>query len=91
MSLMQSPTRVERRVLVFANLVDLAIYWVIAHDRVTWFLETIWVMLGRAIITWRWPHFTMTRLPCCLLLLHALVLISRWHICQLGSAVLAGK
>jgi hypothetical protein len=49
------------------------------------------VMLGLAIITWRWPHFTMTRLPCCLLLLHALVLISRWHICQLGSAVLAGK
>jgi len=48
-------------------------------DRVTWLMETFWVVLGipLAILTWR--RFPLTGLLCCLLALHALVLILGGH------------
>ena len=61
--------------LVATTLVALVMSGVIASDRLTWFLETIWVMLGLALIAWHWARFPLTRLLCWLLVLHALVLV----------------
>ena len=69
------PTRGERWALVVITLVALGASGVMAGDRLTWLLETIWVMVGLAAIAWYWGRFPLTRLLCWLLLLHALVLI----------------
>lgn len=72
---MRIPSRSEAWLLFAITLMALVISGVIARDRLTWLLETIWVMLGLAVITWRWSRFPLTRLLCWLLVLHALVLI----------------
>lgn len=69
------PTRSEAWSLVAITLAALAISWIIATDHLTWFLETIWAMVGLGLIAWRWSRFPLTRLLCWLLVLHALVLI----------------
>lgn len=69
------PTRSEAWLLVAITLVALAISVAIARDRLTWFLETIWAMVGLAVVAWKWQRFPLTRLLCWLLMLHALVLI----------------
>ena len=69
------PTRIERWLLAGGVVLALAVSLAIATDRLTWVLETVWVMVGLALIAWRWPHFPLTRLLCWLLALHALVLI----------------
>ena len=69
------PPRHERWLLVAIVLVALAISVSIARDRLTWFLEVVWVMVGLALVAWRWHRFPLTRLLCWLLMLHALVLI----------------
>lgn len=70
-----SPNRIERGVLIASVLLALAVSFFIAQDRLTWLLETIWVMLGLIVIAWRWKPFPLTRLLCWLLAAHALVLI----------------
>lgn len=72
---MRIPSRSERWLLVVVTLAALVISGLIARDRLTWFLETIWAMVGLAVIAWRWQRFPLTRLLCWLLMLHALVLI----------------
>ena len=57
--------------VVGALLLSLAI----AHDRLTWLLETVWVMLALPFIALKWKSFPLTRLLCWLLAAHALVLI----------------
>ncbi len=57
--------------VVAALLLSLAI----ARDRLTWLLETVWVIVALPVIAWKWKTFPLTRLLCWLLLLHALVLI----------------
>ena len=69
------PTRGERWLLVVITLVALVVSGLIAKDRLTWLLETIWAMAGLAVIAWYWGRFPLTRLLCWLLVLHALVLI----------------
>jgi putative membrane protein len=69
------PSPSERRLLVVALLLALALSCWIARDRLTWLLETVWAMVGLALVAWRWPRFPLTRLLCWLLALHALVLI----------------
>ena len=69
------PTQVERWLLVAVTLVALVLSGIIASDRLTWLLETIWAMAGLAVIAWYWHRFPLTRLLCWLLVLHALVLI----------------
>lgn len=69
------PSRGERAVLVVGTLVALAISGYVARDRLTWLLETIWVMAGLVLIAWHWRRFPLTRLLCWLLVLHAMVLI----------------
>ena len=75
MSAVRTPTPGEGRALVAAVLLALAASGVIAHDRLTWLMETIWVMAGLPLLLWAWPRFPLTRLLCWLLALHALVLI----------------
>ena len=69
------PTGAERIVLVVGVAVALAWSLLIAHDRLTWLLETVWVMAGLTLAAWRWKRFPLTRLLCWLLAAHALVLI----------------
>lgn len=69
------PARGERWCLVVATLAALIFSGIVASDRLTWLLETIWAMLGLALIAWYWGRFPLTRLLCWLLVLHALVLI----------------
>jgi len=69
------PSRAERWGLAGGTVLALVVSSWIAHDRLTWLLETVWAMVGLGIIAWRWPRFPLTRLLCWLLFLHALVLI----------------
>ena len=69
------PARIERLLLVALVLMALAVSLWVAQDRLTWMLETVWVMAGLAIVATRWSRFPLTRLLCWLLFLHALVLI----------------
>ncbi|MFI8071510.1 DUF2238 domain-containing protein [Streptomyces sp. NPDC086033] len=49
------------------------------RDRTTWFLETVWVLVGLPLIVFTWRRFPLTDLLCCLLAVHALVLIVGGH------------
>lgn len=69
------PSRIERWLLCGGVLLALAISFLIAKDRLTWFLEVIWAMVGLVLVAWNWARFPLTRLLCWLLALHALVLI----------------
>ncbi|MBO3746256.1 DUF2238 domain-containing protein [Streptosporangiaceae bacterium NEAU-GS5] len=61
--------------LAVAVLLALALSGLQPHDRLTWFLETFWVMIGLPLVVLTWRRFPLTSLLCCLLALHALVLI----------------
>ena len=69
------PGRTERIVLVGGVLLALTSSFFIALDRLTWLLETVWVLAGLVLVVWRWKPFPLTRLLCWLLAVHALVLI----------------
>ena len=69
------PGRTERWLLAGGVLLALAFSFWIARDRLTWFLEVIWAMVGLVLVAWHWKRFPLTRLLCWLLALHALVLI----------------
>ena len=45
------------------------------YDRLTWFLETVWVMVGIVLVVLTWRRFPLTTLLCCLLAVHALILM----------------
>ncbi len=69
------PTRAEARLLAGVTALALAVSFFVAKDRLTWFLEVIWAMVGLVLVAWNWARFPLTRLLCWLLALHALVLI----------------
>ena len=69
------PSQGERWLLAGVTVLALVASFLIAKDRLTWFLEVIWAVVGLTLIAWRWSRFPLTRLLCWLLLLHALVLI----------------
>ncbi len=69
------PSRGERWLLAGGVLLALLASFLITHDRLTWLLETLWVIAGLGLIARRWQRFPLTRLLCWLLLLHAMVLI----------------
>ncbi|MBX9398229.1 DUF2238 domain-containing protein [Streptomyces sp. TRM72054] len=77
-----SVTRSGRRLpLLLAALVVVALAvsaWE-PHDRATWFLETVWVIVGLPLLFLTWRRFPMTGLLCCLLAVHALVLVLGGH------------
>ncbi|MFF4795903.1 DUF2238 domain-containing protein [Streptomyces sp. NPDC001276] len=49
------------------------------RDRVTWLLETVWVIVGLSLVVLAWRRFPLTDLLCCLLAVHALVLATGGH------------
>ena len=69
------PTPPERWLLAGATVLALAASFAIAGDRLTWLLETVWAMVGLALLAWKWKTFPLTRLLCWMLFLHALVLV----------------
>ncbi|MBE8470158.1 DUF2238 domain-containing protein [Streptomyces justiciae] len=48
-------------------------------DRTTWFLETVWVLVGLPLIVLARRRFPLTDLLCCLLAVHAVVLMVGGH------------
>jgi putative membrane protein len=62
-------------VLLVLVIVALVISGINPYSRLTWVLETFWVMLGIPLVLLTWRRFPLTTLLCCLLALHALVLI----------------
>lgn len=58
-------------------LVAGALLWsaIAPTDRLTWFMEVVWVLVGLPLVMARWRRFPLTRLLCWLLAAHALVLI----------------
>ena len=69
------PTRAER--LLLLALVAGALLWsaIAPADRMTWFLEVVWVLAALPLLACSWRRFPLTRLLCWLLAAHALVLI----------------
>jgi putative membrane protein len=76
---MDRPRRVLPPVLLGLVLVALVISGIQPYDRLTWLLETVWVMVGVSIILLTWKRFPLTTLLCCLLAVHALILIVGGH------------
>lgn len=74
-SIATPPGPFERKALLGFALLALAVSGIAPKDRLTWFLETVWVMIAVPLIVWNWKRFPLTRLLCWLLLAHALVLI----------------
>lgn len=60
-------------------LLALGISFYKPYDQLTWFLETAPVMIGVVLILLSWRHFPLTPLLCCLLSVHALILILGGH------------
>ncbi|WP_316751754.1 DUF2238 domain-containing protein [Streptomyces herbicida] len=50
-----------------------------ARDRTTWFLETVWVLIGLPLVVLTWRRFPLTGLLCGLLAAHAVVLAVGGH------------
>ena len=70
-----TPTRTERWLLVAIVLGALAWSGIAPHDRLTWMLEVVWVVVGLPLVAWTWGRFPLTRLLSWLLVLHAVILI----------------
>ncbi|WP_443033586.1 DUF2238 domain-containing protein [Streptomyces sp. CA2R101] len=65
--------------LAVAVLLALALSGLQPHDRVTWVMETCWVMAGLPLLVVVWRRFPLSPLLCCLLAAHALILIVGGH------------
>ncbi len=68
-------SRAERIGLLALVAVALLVSGIAPKDRLTWLLETVWVMAGIPMIALNWKRFPLSALLCWLLALHALVLI----------------
>ncbi|MFF4505281.1 DUF2238 domain-containing protein [Streptomyces sp. NPDC001401] len=73
------PRRRLPAVLAVVVVVGLAVSAWGARDRTTWFLETVWVLVGLPLVVLTWRRFPLTNLLCCLLAVHALVLAVGGH------------
>lgn len=60
-------------------VVGLVVSAVGPKDRTTWFLETVWVLVGLPLVVLTWRRFPLTNLLCGLLAAHALVLMVGGH------------
>ncbi|MFG3019594.1 DUF2238 domain-containing protein [Streptomyces sp. NPDC048254] len=77
------PHRVPRRVppalLAAVVVAGMAVSAWGARDRTTWFLETVWVLVGLPLVVLTWRRFPLTGLLAGLLTAHALVLVVGGH------------
>jgi putative membrane protein len=71
----KSRRRITPRILLAGVVVALVLTGIHPHDHLTWLLETFWVILGIPLVLLTWRRFPLTTLLCCLLAVHALVLI----------------
>ena len=69
------PSRSERMILIALVAGALVYSGIAPKDRMTWFMEVVWVIAALPIVYFAWPRFPLTRLLCWLLAAHALVLI----------------
>ncbi len=65
--------------LLIIVLTALAVSFYHPYDQLTWFLETVPVMIGIILLLLTWRKFPLTTLLCSLLTLHALILILGGH------------
>ena len=65
--------------LLIIVLAALAVSFYHPYDQLTWFLETVPVMIGIILLLLTWRRFPLTTLLCSLLSLHALILILGGH------------
>jgi putative membrane protein len=70
-----SPNAAERGFLVAAVLAVLIWSGIAPHDRLTWALEVMWVVVGLPLVAFFWGRFPLSRLLCWLLAIHAVILI----------------
>ncbi|GGR87386.1 membrane protein [Streptomyces aureoverticillatus] len=73
------PPSVLPRVCVAVVVAGLAVSAWAPHDRMTWLLEVVWVLVGLPLVVLAWRRFPLTALLCCLLAAHALVLALGGH------------
>ncbi|MGW3098051.1 DUF2238 domain-containing protein [Streptomyces sp. NPDC001102] len=73
------PRRHVPAVAVAVAVAGLAVSAWNPHDRTTWFLETVWVLVGLPLVVLTRRRFPLTDLLCCLLAAHALVLAVGGH------------
>jgi putative membrane protein len=71
--------RIVPPVLLVIVLVALVVSGIRPYDRLTWLLETVWVIVGIPLVLLTWRRFPLTTLLCVLLTVHALVLIVGGH------------
>ena len=69
------PSRTERWLLVMIAVLALIASGIAPKDRLTWFMEVVWVIVAVPAIALAWRRFPLSRLLCWLLVAHALVLI----------------
>jgi putative membrane protein len=62
-------------VLLALVIVALVVTGIRPYDRLTWLLETVWVIVGIPLVLLTWRRFPLTTLLCCLLAIHALILM----------------
>jgi len=74
-----TPGPIERRVLVAGLVAALALSYVGCTDRLTWFMEIIWVLIGLPLVMWTWRTLPLTRLLSWALAIHALILMYGGH------------
>ena len=74
-----TPGRTLGPALVAVTLVMLAASGIHPTDRLTWWMEVVWVVLGLPLVMLTWPRFPLTRLLCVLLVIHAGILVLGGH------------
>lgn len=74
-----TPRRVPPALFAGVVAVGLALSAWGARDRTTWFLETVWALVGLPLVVLAWRRFPLTGLLCGLLTVHALVLAVGGH------------
>ncbi len=74
-----TPGPIERRVLVAGLVAALALSYVGCTDRLTWFMEIIWVLIGLPLVMWNWRTLPLTRLLSWALAIHAVILMYGGH------------
>ncbi|MFD5120536.1 DUF2238 domain-containing protein [Streptomyces sp. NPDC058385] len=74
-----APSSVLPGVCVAVVVVGLAVSAWAPHDRTTWLLEVVWVLIGLPLAVLARRRFPLSGLLCCLLAAHALVLALGGH------------
>ncbi len=69
------PSRAEANTLILVVAAVLVWSGITPHDRLTWIMEVIWVVIGLPLIMLSWKRFPLTRLLCWLLAIHAVILM----------------